>query len=318
MATDFGACINQRYAALPATGGVLSIPAGEREFSTPIDFDGTKPVTFTGVDSLGGYNAPANQASTLIYTGAGSPITLSGGSAPTPMQGMLFKNFKLELTTAVTGIDVQAYCSWSEMRDVTLEGSGATGIGIDLGASSHGWRFKNVLVKTLNIGVRRDAGGGGPMFYDCKFFANTVGAVIGGTNGPTAVFFYNCDVYQNWDIGLDIARARKFTIRDCYLEGYRAGRPNDLAIRIGNTANCSGVIDSCYFNGGAVANYDIEASRSNNLLVNANDFGGHVVSAINNKKVSVSNIRLVGNESNETIIDDVTGVTLNQDNINHA
>jgi hypothetical protein len=93
-AADDGPTINAAIAALPATGGVLTLPSGTFTFSTPIDMDDRKNIRIIGQGAMTG---GADSGTILKFTGTGSGDAITMGGAAT---GCGFSNVKISYSSS--------------------------------------------------------------------------------------------------------------------------------------------------------------------------------------------------------------------------
>lgn len=139
--SDIGAKVNAAYASLTVSGGKIILPAGEYEFSTPIDFD---------VDLKRVYLEGQGYATKLTYTGAINTVAITINSGQEQNIGTVLSEFRLfgessSRTNPTTGVYVGGSngASNSVINNLTID---TFGINLRLGANAY-----NVKVQNNNI-----------------------------------------------------------------------------------------------------------------------------------------------------------------------
>lgn len=292
---DIGAQINAAIAAMPdawrnetgSGGAVLRIPPGTHSFSTPIVTGDRQSFCLEGAGSythnsyLGGNNMQA--ASHLVYTGAGTAITI--GHASTPSQGVCLRNFKLTTPSNAINVDVTNQVQHLRIEGVHMIGptSARIGIGLQLRDNVTNCVISQSQIENYGTGILLGGYNNACMFIHNQILRNDVGmhfssTFVGGgfaSYPSNGVLILGNAIEINDAVGIDIEDGRNISIIGNYFEG--SGTAGGRIIRLGNVAGkapAGTVINANYLTrGGAGGDYAIALVRASDTSIMHNSTG---------------------------------------------
>jgi len=226
---DVGDKINAAYASLPATGGIIVVPAGAYSFSTPISCGvNNKPAILLGYGS-------SNGGIHLTYTPTtGTAITLDWGWCPgagirdMALSGSGGGNATIGVSLGPTNGATGAVLSNFAISPINGPGGDGFGTGILYSNAGNAWGtfFQQCWIGRCGTGVLLETNQELIKFISCLFWQNSVGVQ---SNGGAEVACDHCHFDDNTFIGFNQPSGGVSTFTACHFENAGGGTSLYLA-----------------------------------------------------------------------------------------